>query len=72
MVQDALNREKDALEAAEKQKEGLTALEGRLRASEEEKIKLVEEIARLKIESTQWEEALDRLQVCHQTTSYMA
>lgn len=35
----------------------------RLRVSEEEKGRLVEDIARLKIESTRWEEALDRLQV---------
>lgn len=62
-MQDALKREKEALEASEKQREAIEVLEQKLKAAEEEKKGLVDETSRLKIESAQWEEALDRLQV---------
>ena len=62
-MQDALKREKEALEASEKQREAIEVLEQKLKATEEEKKGLVDETSRLKIESAQWEEALDRLQV---------
>ena len=62
-MQDALKREKEALGASEKQQETIQALEEKLKAAEEEKNGLEDETSRLKIESAQWEEALDRLQV---------
>lgn len=52
------------MEASEKQREAIEVLEQKLKAAEEEKKGLVDETSRLKIESAQWEEALDRLQVC--------
>ena len=62
-MQDALKREKEALEGSEKQREAIEILEQKLKVAEEERKGLIDETSRLKIESAQWEEALDRLQV---------
>ena len=62
-LQEALENERQALEDVGKQQEALAVLHERLRVSEDEKGRLIEEIANLKMESIRWEEALDRLQV---------